>query len=101
MSGHPAAAHQRAIQAITREYEDHLSHEDCAFIVHTVAAAFREPDQRTIEMFIEELDDTPGQHSDPSAAEADSGSRHATRRRLALTYAWRRAMDRLAERGRP
>lgn len=91
----PANPVERAVRALDGEYEDHLSRQDIRFIVRTVLGSLREPDEPTIKLFLQELDGEAGQHPDP-AASGDHRSDLTRERRLALTYAWRRAIDRLA-----
>lgn len=85
----------QAAQSLEREFADHLTTDDRQFIVLLILDALREPTQTTLQLFEEELDEAWGQHSDPSADEADKQVQQALARRLALTYAWRRSIDRL------
>lgn len=91
-------ARQRLIAAFQAEYVDDLLQGDYEALADLAFAALREPPDAAVDLFLQELDDAPANRPDPSAAEADAVSRRTTERRLAITYAWRRAFD-LMKRG--
>lgn len=97
---------QDAVAALEREYADHLSDWDRDFIVRTVLAAFREPTAATLVIFLDELGELQGGWPDP-CADWQGSPEMLTRRldareaRMRLTWAWRRAIDRLASQHEP
>ena len=82
-----------AMLALEGEFEDHLTLTDRRLILSLVLTALREPDARTLAIFIEELADHPGQTPDPSTSDRLGTGTAETR--LRLTWAWRRAIDHL------
>lgn len=82
----------RIKNALFKEYEDDLLYGDYEAIANIALDALREPTNEVIDLFLQELDGEWGQHPDPSA-EGDRSAIRTTERRLAITYAWRRAFD--------
>lgn len=81
--------------------KDRLPDVDCDFIVRTVLAAIREPSNETVGIFLDELGDLRGGWPDPCADWQGSPERlvqrlDARETRMRLTWAWRRAIDKLA-----
>jgi len=103
----PRPPRTRAIMAIARGYENHLSGADIEFIVDTTLAALREPTKEQLDAFIDELSLQPDQTPDPGEPISNPAAHPSLPQpvagfpprelRLRLTWAWRRAIDQLKD----